>query len=259
MTLMGHPDEDRFIRGIATSPEDEVLRLVYSDWLEENGHDARSTYLRAEVGHFRTPPKARGEPDWVRAGEIDPVWRAMVSRASVGILVPGLTFSQTGPTVLLDRIRAIETHWGRPLPADYVAFLLLYNGGVPSREFLDRAGDHYSDAVHFFSTESLGGREKGTPPYLLQNMAEAVGRHDFPLGRYAHTVPIGEVSTWDEVGGYETKLGLDLDAAEQQIVVIAPTGGEEWYDDVPVATFEWAEDQRLFRKSFTHLLAGLIS
>jgi uncharacterized protein (TIGR02996 family) len=257
MTLMGHPDEDRFIRGIATSPEDEVLRLVYSDWLEENGHDARSAYLRAEVGHFRTPPKARGEPDWARVEEIDPVWRAMVSRASVGILVPGLTFSQTGPTVLPDRIRAIEARWGRPLPADYVAFLLLYNGGVPSREFLDRPSDRLSD-VCFFSTESTWSREKGTPPYLFQNMAEAWGRHDFPLGRYAYTVPIGQISTRPGDGGWGTTLGLNLDTSDQQIVVIAPVDGEEWYDDVPVATHGWAEDQRLFRKSFTHLLAGLI-
>src|SRR5262249_20283081 len=84
---------------------------------------------------------------------------------------------------------------------------------------------------------------------------------DFPLGRYAQTVPIGQVETalFEQQSGQTGTLGLNLDAAEQQIVVIAPIDGEERYDDVPVATHGWAEDQRLFRKSFTHLLAGLIS
>lgn len=40
-------DESHFLRVIAQQPEDDSLRLVYADWLEEQG-DVRAEYLRAE-------------------------------------------------------------------------------------------------------------------------------------------------------------------------------------------------------------------
>lgn len=40
--------EDLFLRAILAGPNDETLRLVYADWLEEQG-DPRSDYLRMEV------------------------------------------------------------------------------------------------------------------------------------------------------------------------------------------------------------------
>src|SRR5262245_28957102 len=40
--------EEAFIRGLLENPEDDTLRLVYADWLEEHG-DNRSEFLRAAI------------------------------------------------------------------------------------------------------------------------------------------------------------------------------------------------------------------
>lgn len=41
------PEEHAFLAALAANPGDDVTRLVYADWLEENS-DARGAYLRAE-------------------------------------------------------------------------------------------------------------------------------------------------------------------------------------------------------------------
>ncbi len=38
--------DDAFLRGIAETPDDAALRLVYADWLEDHGHAARSEVVR---------------------------------------------------------------------------------------------------------------------------------------------------------------------------------------------------------------------
>jgi len=38
----------RFLQAIQDSPTDDFLRLVYADWLEEQGEEARSRYIRLE-------------------------------------------------------------------------------------------------------------------------------------------------------------------------------------------------------------------
>ena len=50
-------DDLTFLRGLLATPKDDLLRLVYADWLEENG-DPRSTFLRLEVAFHQTDPGA---------------------------------------------------------------------------------------------------------------------------------------------------------------------------------------------------------
>src|SRR4051794_24770284 len=38
--------DDAFVRAILAAPEDDALRSVYADWLEESGDAARAEYLR---------------------------------------------------------------------------------------------------------------------------------------------------------------------------------------------------------------------
>ena len=47
-------DEASFHRAILDDPDDDALRLVYADWLEENGRSARAAWLRAscELAHL---------------------------------------------------------------------------------------------------------------------------------------------------------------------------------------------------------------
>ena len=56
-------DESAFHRAILANPDDDVVRLVYADWLDENGNDndfARAALIRtqceAEHASRRGPP-----------------------------------------------------------------------------------------------------------------------------------------------------------------------------------------------------------
>ena len=41
-------DEQALLRAIRAAPEDDTVRLVYADWLEENGQPERAEFIRLE-------------------------------------------------------------------------------------------------------------------------------------------------------------------------------------------------------------------
>lgn len=76
--------DDDFLRAILAAPNDDALRLVYADWLEDQG-DPRSGFLRIEVVFAATGPAVTGREGLeaqLRAMSacLDPVWLRMVSR-----------------------------------------------------------------------------------------------------------------------------------------------------------------------------------
>ena len=57
-------DGDRLLADICDHPEDNVLRLVYADWLEENGGERGEVIGRAILDHFpEAPVTSRVSPD----------------------------------------------------------------------------------------------------------------------------------------------------------------------------------------------------
>lgn len=42
-------DETALLRAIAAHPDDDTPRMVYADWLLENGHDARAEFMRLQL------------------------------------------------------------------------------------------------------------------------------------------------------------------------------------------------------------------
>src|SRR5688500_1268195 len=46
---MKHPDWDGFVAAIVADPDDDALRLVAADFLEENGEPARAAFIRVQV------------------------------------------------------------------------------------------------------------------------------------------------------------------------------------------------------------------
>jgi uncharacterized protein (TIGR02996 family) len=44
-------DRDALLRAIIAHPGDDTPRLVYADWCEENGEEARARFIREQVGH----------------------------------------------------------------------------------------------------------------------------------------------------------------------------------------------------------------
>lgn len=50
---MPPPGHEPFLSAICADPEDDTTRLVYADWLEENGEPARSEFIRVQVERAR--------------------------------------------------------------------------------------------------------------------------------------------------------------------------------------------------------------
>lgn len=85
-------DNDRdFLRAILSDPEDETLRLIYADWLEEQG-DPRAEFLRLEAQVAQLPSIPKDQPRKIAralraqirledlAYRIDPDWHAILDR-----------------------------------------------------------------------------------------------------------------------------------------------------------------------------------
>ena len=124
-------DDEAFIRAIVDAPGDDLPRLVYADWLDDRD-DPRGLYLRAECEAV-----AVGDVERLRglAVGLDPVWVARVSRPPVGVCCEHLRIWSTGPPATDGDVSAAAAAVGGVLPPAFRAFLLNYNGGVPSAQF----------------------------------------------------------------------------------------------------------------------------
>jgi uncharacterized protein (TIGR02996 family) len=49
-------DERAFLNAICECPEDDTARLVYADWLADNGESDRGEFIRVDIELARTPP-----------------------------------------------------------------------------------------------------------------------------------------------------------------------------------------------------------
>jgi uncharacterized protein (TIGR02996 family) len=48
--------EPALLRAILDDPEDDGIRLIYADWLEEHGRAERAEFIRAQIEGARLPP-----------------------------------------------------------------------------------------------------------------------------------------------------------------------------------------------------------
>jgi uncharacterized protein (TIGR02996 family) len=53
-------DERAFLDAICAQPDDDTARLVYADWLAENGDPDRGEFIRVDIELARTPPDSEG-------------------------------------------------------------------------------------------------------------------------------------------------------------------------------------------------------
>jgi uncharacterized protein (TIGR02996 family) len=79
-------DDRAFLEGVLAQPRDDDLRLVYADWLEDQG-DRRADYLRLEVALSREPdgqeaPVLRARMRELRP-HLDPLWLAHLDQPAV--------------------------------------------------------------------------------------------------------------------------------------------------------------------------------
>ena len=50
------PTEADFLAAVIADPDDDAPRLIYADWLDENGQDERAEFIKAQVAIARTIP-----------------------------------------------------------------------------------------------------------------------------------------------------------------------------------------------------------
>lgn len=81
---MTDPDADALLRAIVRHPDDDTPRLVYADWLQENGDEDRAEFIRLQIAVAEQP----NEPD-PRSARIEELrkknwknWRAELPRLS---------------------------------------------------------------------------------------------------------------------------------------------------------------------------------
>lgn len=59
---MPPPGYEPFLRAICAEPDDDTVRLVYADWLQENGQPERAEFIRLQIafeGRRAAPPRNR--------------------------------------------------------------------------------------------------------------------------------------------------------------------------------------------------------
>ncbi len=74
---MTHPDWPAFLAAIVADPDDDTVRLVAADFLDENGHADRAAFIRVQVALARLEAPGSGESP-----------EAGVSRPEVGVPAP---------------------------------------------------------------------------------------------------------------------------------------------------------------------------
>ena len=52
-------ERDAFLRTIAANPDDDAPRLIFSDWLEENGEPERAEFMRTQCELASSKPSEK--------------------------------------------------------------------------------------------------------------------------------------------------------------------------------------------------------
>ena len=74
---MNHPDWPGFLAAIIADPDEDTLRLVAADFLEENGDPDRAAFIRVQVALARLDTAGQGNS--LEAGELGQKERAFLN------------------------------------------------------------------------------------------------------------------------------------------------------------------------------------
>jgi uncharacterized protein (TIGR02996 family) len=80
---MNHPENPGLLAGIIANAEDDAPRLVYADWLEENGDLERAEFIRVQCALFDKSP---ADPDYIdlverKTAVLPTLWRRRLGPA----------------------------------------------------------------------------------------------------------------------------------------------------------------------------------
>jgi uncharacterized protein (TIGR02996 family) len=75
-----HPEAEAFLDAIFDSPEDNTLRLVYADWLQEHGHDDYAQFIRVQCSVQPRIRDAKHAEKKILVEELWAAWQAFRAR-----------------------------------------------------------------------------------------------------------------------------------------------------------------------------------
>ena len=91
-------DEEALMAAIAAAPFDDAPRLVYADWLQERGDEAKAEYLRTVVRLMHPPEDRRDVDRCVALAEgLDEKWRQQVG-GRFEVMAGGNCYAWRSPT-----------------------------------------------------------------------------------------------------------------------------------------------------------------
>ncbi len=114
-------DEDQFLQKICENLDDDTPRLIYADWLEENGQSERAEFIRIQCELANSPDDLRDE----RLIKLrDREWELQEKQS------PGFDFYDWARRSLRDNAVVLEWHRGFPHTFGLAAKTFLKKGGV---------------------------------------------------------------------------------------------------------------------------------
>ncbi|HEY1064587.1 MAG TPA: TIGR02996 domain-containing protein [Pirellulales bacterium] len=86
--------DDSFIQAILAAPNDDAPRLIYADWLDEQGHGPRAEFIRLQCRLAETPEDdpqydSLRDAEWTLLAEHGPEWASRLTSAGFGDREPG--------------------------------------------------------------------------------------------------------------------------------------------------------------------------
>jgi uncharacterized protein (TIGR02996 family) len=136
-------DEDALLKAICAEPDEDTPRLVFADWLDEQGGDVNSTwatFIRGQVRLAREPD-ADGGKLARRVGVVQNEFLKGKWIDRLGVAADGLVWAvwERGfPELLSGRVPAVRVAW--PRISDRVPVRALMLGGVDTVAAEDLAG-----------------------------------------------------------------------------------------------------------------------
>jgi uncharacterized protein (TIGR02996 family) len=163
-------EDEQFIRAFVDHPGNDLLRMVYAEWLDER-NDPRGRYLRAEMDWVKAGKLDTGYDlsllSWL-SGTIDPVWVDRVSRTPVGVCCDHLVLMSRGTVATPADLTRCEQRLGITFPYAYKALLLNYNDCQLSDLIIASVCERVMSPQHLLSVhddllDDLCGRKGALP------------------------------------------------------------------------------------------------
>lgn len=100
--------DDAFMEAIVENPDDDAVRLIYADWLDEHGEESRACFIRLQIEAARLP--------------LGDCRREELEREAARLT----------PPIFVDEGKKIPQRWARSLPPELLRRSVEFHRGMPA-------------------------------------------------------------------------------------------------------------------------------